>query len=98
MSITVAKVSPVLIFLFSCFSFLEQLGYDLLGAVETGNVGMVGRLLSLGISPDADSSDIFNRTPLHLAVLKDSTEIAQLLITHKADIEARGEYNRTPLH
>ena len=64
-----AKIYPVLIFLFSCFSYLEQLGYDLLGAVETGNVGMVGQLLSLGVSPDVRSSDTCNRTPLHEAAI-----------------------------
>ena len=37
-------------------------------------------------------------TPLHRAALCNSTEIAQLLIAHKADIEARNKYNNTPLH
>ena len=98
MLITVAKTSPVLIFLFSCFSYLEQLGYDLLGAVETGNIGMVGRLLFSGISTDVRNNNEYNHTPLHLAAYNNNTEVAQLLITHKADIEARDEYNRTPLH
>ena len=98
MFITVAKASPVLIFLFSCFSYLEQLGYDLLGAVETGNIGMVGRLLFSGISADVRNNNEYNRTPLHLTAYNNNTEVAQLLIAHKADIEARDEYNRTPLH
>ena len=34
----------------------------------------------------------------HLCIWQQHTEIAQLLITHKADIEARDEYNNTPLH
>ena len=41
---------------------------------------------------------IYNNTPLHLAARYNSTQIAQLLITHKADIEARDEDNNTPLH
>ena len=84
--------------MFSCFSYLEQPDFDLLRAVEIGDVETVGRLLSLGFSPDVRSSDIYNRTPLHLAAINNSTEVAQLLITHKADIEARGRDNQTALH
>ena len=76
---------------------LEQPGYDLYQTIETGDVGMVGRLLSLGVSPDVRSNDVFIHTPLHYTALNNSTEIAQLLITHKADIEARDKYNCTPL-
>ena len=30
--------------------------------------------------------------------MNNSKEVAQLLITHEADIEARNKYNRTPLY
>ena len=84
--------------MFSCFSYLEQPGYNLLRAVETGDYGMVAWLLSSGVSPDVrNSNDIFNRTSLHEAAINNSTEVAQLLITHKADIEARDKDNRTPI-
>ena len=36
--------------------------------------------------------------PLHQAAFNNRTEVAQLLITHKADIEARDGLNQTPLH
>ena len=90
----VNKITSVLIFVFSCFSNLEQPGYDLLRAVETGDVGMVGRLFSLGVLPDLPSSDWFGRRPLHMAAIYNNTEIAQLLITHKAYIKARDEDNQ----
>ena len=90
----VNKITSVLIFVFSCFSYLEQPGYDLLRAVETGNVGMVGRLFSLGVLPDLPSSDWFSRRPLHMAAIYNNTEMAQLLITHKAYIEVRDEGNQ----
>ena len=36
-------------------------------------------------------------SPLHAAARYNRTEVAQLTITHVADIEARDEYNQTPL-
>ena len=95
--INTTKVFLVVIFVFSCFSYLEQPGYDLLQAAARDDVGMVGHLLSLGVSPDF-RNDEFNRTPLHMAAFNNSTEVARLLITYKADIEARHKHNQTSLH
>ena len=58
---------------------------------------MVGQLLSLGVSPDIRGSDCPRSAHLHEAARNNNTEVAQLLITHKADIEARDKYNQTPL-
>ena len=91
------KINPVLIFVFSCFSYLEQLDHDLFEAALTDDVGIVSRLLSLGVSPDVRGSGFFNQTALQVAASNNSKEAAQLLITHKADIEARDEDNKTPL-
>ena len=91
------KIYKVLIFVFSCFSYLEQPDHDLFGAALTVDVGIVSRLLSLGVSPDNRSGGVFNETALHAAAFNNSTEVAQLLITHKADIEARDKDNETPL-
>ena len=90
------KINPVLIFVFSCFSYLEQLDHDLFEGALT-DVGIVSRLLSLGVSPDVRDSGFFNQTALQVAAFNNSKEVAQLLITHKADIEARDEDNKTPL-
>ena len=90
------KINPVLIFVFSCFSYLEQLDHDLFEGALT-DVGIVSRLLSLGVSPDVRDSGFFNQAALQVAAFNNSKEAAQLLITHKADIEARDEDNKTPL-
>lgn len=37
-------------------------------------------------------------TPLHKAVLRADPEILQLLLQHKADPNARNEFEETPLH
>ena len=88
------KINPVLIFVFSCFSYLEQLDHDLFeGALP--DLRIVSRLLSLGVSPDVRDSGFFNQTALQVAAFNNSKEAAQLLITHKADIEARDEDNKT---
>ena len=47
--------NSVLMFVFRCFSYLEETGYDLLRVVETGDVKMVGQLLSLSVSSDIRS-------------------------------------------
>ena len=83
--------------MFSCFSYLEQPGHDLIRAAKTGDAGIVARLLSLGVSPDVRSCGFLNQTALHEAALNNSKEVAQLLITHEADIEARDKGNETPL-
>lgn len=38
------------------------------------------------------------KTPSHLAIEKDSIEIAEILIAHLANIEARDDRKKTPLH
>ena len=91
------QTSPLSIFVFFCFSYVGQLS-DIFGAIANGDVEMVGRLLLSGVSINVRANVIYNNTPLHLAARYNRTEIAQLLITHKADIEARNEYNNTPLH
>ena len=83
--------------MFFCFSYVGQLS-DIFGAIANGDVEMVGRLLLSGVSINVRTNDKYKTTPLHLAAGYNRSEIAQLLITHKADIEARDEYNNTPLH
>ena len=57
----------------------------------------VEQLLSQGASLDVCSSWL-NQTPLHYAAYHNRTEVALMLLTHNADIEARDDDSRTPLH
>ena len=82
----------------SCFSYLGKFR-NIFQAVERGDLEMVGWLLSHGFSANVhDKDSFFFETPLHVAARNNNTEVAQLLITHKADIEARDRFNQTPLH
>jgi ankyrin repeat protein len=38
------------------------------------------------------------RTPLHLTVIEKQIEMSQLLLQHKADVNAQDEEGKTPLH
>lgn len=55
-------------------------------------------LLEFGDHTDVDARTSMNRTPLHLAALHNHLEVVQVLILHKADINAvDAEYN-TAIH
>jgi cytohesin len=58
---------------------------------------MVELLLAQGAA--ANTHDTWRReTPLHAAAQRGHEDIAQLLITRGADMEARDAFGRTPLH
>jgi hypothetical protein len=61
-------------------------------AANRGDLAAVEELLAKGA--DVNALALANQTPLHLAVTK---EIAQLLISKGAQIEARDRWGRTPL-
>ncbi|MGB2866682.1 MAG: ankyrin repeat domain-containing protein [Sedimentisphaerales bacterium] len=66
------------------------------GAVTSGNIGEVKRLLSEG--KDVNSRDSEGQTPLHLAANRGHKEMVEVLIANGADIEAReNRYSSTPL-
>ena len=62
-----------------------------------GDVEMVRRLLLSGVSGNLCIIE-FDETLLHCASKYNRTEIAQLLLTYKADIEARDINYQAPLH
>ena len=80
------RTHPISIFVFSFFSDVGQIG-DISRAIENGDVEMVGRLPLSGVSSDVRTSDEFDHKTLHIAAQHNSTEVAQLLITHKATIK-----------
>jgi ankyrin repeat protein len=66
-------------------------------AAQDGDLGQVRRLLSEGL--DINAFDDLGKTPLHYAVEKERFEVAQYLIEHGADVNARHEPSagNTPL-
>ena len=80
-----------------CFSILEQPIDDLFKAIEKGDVETVEKLISKGVSLNVHGGSL-NVTPLHYSASTNNAKLAELLITNKADIDARDEDNQTPLH
>ena len=80
-----------------CFSILEQPIDDLFKAIEKGDVETVKKLISKGVSLNVHGGSL-NVTPLHYAASTNNIKLAELLVTNKADIDARDEDNQTPLH
>lgn len=66
-------------------------------ACLAGHENSVKLLLHYGANPNIPDC-ISYRTPLHIAVFKNYTQIIQLLIRHNADIFAQDYFYRTPLH
>ncbi len=66
-------------------------------AAQVGDLGKVKALLkadpALAVSKDQDGL-----TPLHWAALQGHKDVAELLLTNKADINARDKLGTTPLH
>jgi ankyrin repeat protein len=70
--------------------------YALARAAQTGNAAAVGVMLELGFSMDACGE--FGATALHVAAHAGSAEVAELLVSRGADLEATdGNWNSTPL-
>lgn len=66
-------------------------------AASAGSKKCVKYLLDVGLDPN--SVDISNETPLHSCILaqKHSIECLELILKHKADINAKNVWFRTPL-
>lgn len=68
---------------------------DLLEAVNYSDTAKVAKLLKDGSDPNAISAA--GQTPLTLAAIRGSLEIARLLLDHKADVNAKNSDGETPL-
>jgi len=73
----------------------EAVHYALLGAIRNHNPEEVKQTLANGASVNRAQSD--GVTPLHMAVVVNNLEIAQILIDAGADVEKSGEKSLTPL-
>jgi len=65
-------------------------------AANLGKDDDVLNLLEEGVDPNVKGAQ--NRAAIHRAVSKDYHEIVQVLIEHKADVEAKDNNGYTPLH
>lgn len=76
----------------------DDWGYTALHlAAKYGHVSTVRKLLAAKASPNSRiSNDGF--TPLHVAVQEREEEVISVLLAAHADIEAKDEHGRTPLH
>ncbi|XP_065835760.1 putative ankyrin repeat protein RF_0381 [Oscarella lobularis] len=60
-----------------------------------GNVELVSKLIQLGL--DVNESQVFGRTSLHWAAQFGHLEVAEILISNGANIEAKDERGNTPV-
>ena len=67
-------------------------------AARRGNCEHIRRLIDLGCNPNEVSRDAELLTPLMLAVTRNSTHFAELLINYGANINAKDRSNMTALH
>jgi ankyrin repeat protein len=75
----------------------EQQAGALASAAETGNAAAVAVMLDLGFAVEARGE--LGATPLHTAAYAGSADVAELLLSRGADLEAiDGNWNSTPLH
>ncbi|XP_066937257.1 adhesion G protein-coupled receptor L2-like [Macrobrachium rosenbergii] len=89
-------VFPLLNLLLNCAIFTRA-GLELNDAVKLGSVTQVANLLAEGAP--VSTRDNIGWTPLHNAANTGSADVAKLLISHNADLNARDmDYGITALH
>lgn len=76
----------------------EMTPLDLHAAITNKSIDEIRQIIALPQSTlIINSRDISNRTPLHLAAIKNNTAIVQLLLKHGADITLTDNIGMTPL-
>lgn len=70
---------------------------EILWAAEKGKTNLVKKLLESD-SLLVNSQDNDGYTPLHRACYNNNTELTDLLLSYRADVASKTEYNWEPLH
>lgn len=70
--------------------------HDLLRAAANGDLLTVRQLLQRGV--DLDATNAFDRSALHLAVIRNRPDVVRLLLAHGADPNGQDDSGRTALH
>ncbi|UCE22743.1 MAG: ankyrin repeat domain-containing protein [Candidatus Aminicenantes bacterium] len=83
--------------LFMNFFIMPAFTQDIHKAVRNGDIEKVKQLLEKD-KELVKLRDINNNTPLHLACRAAHKEIVELLILNGADVDAKNDYGRSPLH
>jgi ankyrin repeat protein len=80
------------------FSKFVQERKEFLDAVKNGDLKKVQELLKDDPTLVSSKDPTMGRTPLHVAAVKDHKEIAEFLLAHGADVNAKDNSGDTPLH
>jgi ankyrin repeat protein len=74
----------------------EEVGNDIRREAAAGNVSAVRSMIERDPTL-AGQADSFGMTPLHAAAAQGRTQVVQLLLDHKADVNAKAQGGLTPL-
>ena len=77
-------------------TFKQSLGDELISVSEKGDIELVRELLEIDASL-VDFKAGYDKTPLHLAAENNHREVAELLLSYGAEIEAETTWGMTPL-
>ncbi len=82
-----------------CLNAYSSDGFTALGLASFfGHLSLVKLLLDRGANPNIASNNQFKVAPIHSACAISNFEIAQLLIRHRAEVNAKQMQGVTPLH
>ncbi|MGD0831462.1 MAG: ankyrin repeat domain-containing protein [Terracidiphilus sp.] len=67
-------------------------------AARTGDLAKVQALVQANPSVVSSTDEKYGQTPLHIAAFNDHKDVAEFLLAHNADVNAKAKNGSTPLH